>query len=250
MGMFDWYLPQPPIGCPMCDSALSEWQGKSGPRSSFEWVQGERGPRRQLVDDERALPPAERDAFRLPDEFELYTECAACKTWAGARGACEGGVWARTALTTGVDVALFEQFTADARGLFSSLEATDRVDFAELLGRVGSTLEYLLTDVFARHERTRAYWVDGVVLDEPTLRPDRSVLAFGYAWCAGHSAQWQVPMRAQFSLQDAPARGIRSLELCVGDAKLETLGAHRSQSMFGEPGAWLLGFDVKPGAIG
>jgi hypothetical protein len=208
-------------------------------------VQGERAPRRQLVDDEHAVSQAVRSDFRLPGEFELYAECAACKTWVDARGKCEGGVWLRTALSSAVDPTLLEYLATEARELISALESTDRVDLADLLERVGSTLEYLLTDVFARHERTRAYWIDGVVLSRPTLLADRSVVAFGVAWCADHSTQWPVLTRAQFSLRDAPA-GIGLLELCVGDAKLETLGAHRAQSQPGEPGVWLLGFDVRP----
>jgi hypothetical protein len=243
--MFDWYVPQPPIGCPKCGVALAEWQGKAGPRSSFEWVQGERAPRRQLVDHERAVSPEVRNGVRLPGEFELYAECAACKTWVDARGACEGGVWLRTALSSAVDPTLLEYLAIEARELVAALESTDRADLAELLERIGSTLEYLLTDVFARHERTRAFSLDGVVLGRPTLLPDRSVLAFGVAWCADDATRWPMLMRAQFSLLDAPA-GIRLLELCVGDAKLETLGAHRSQSL-SEPGVWLLGFDVRPG---
>jgi hypothetical protein len=28
--MFDWYQPEPPLNCPVCGEALSEWQGEFG----------------------------------------------------------------------------------------------------------------------------------------------------------------------------------------------------------------------------
>ena len=54
MGMFDWYVPRPAVACPCCATLLSGWQGKSGPCSLFEWVQGVAPPARQLVDEECA----------------------------------------------------------------------------------------------------------------------------------------------------------------------------------------------------
>ena len=98
MGMFDWYEPQPPVKCPHCDSTLSGWQGKDGPRGLFEWVQGCAAPARQRVDDEWAATDLARAALRLPEAFEVYTECAACKTWVRALGSCEHDVWTRVAL--------------------------------------------------------------------------------------------------------------------------------------------------------
>ena len=98
MGMFDWYEPRPPLACPKCNATLGEWQGKSGPCALFEWVQGLRTPARQVVDDDAALTPAEREQFVLPDDFELYTTCDSCDLWVDAQGSCDAGVWTQTAL--------------------------------------------------------------------------------------------------------------------------------------------------------
>jgi hypothetical protein len=34
----------------------------------------------------------------LPDEFDIYTSCNACKLWVEALGSCEQGVWVRVDL--------------------------------------------------------------------------------------------------------------------------------------------------------
>ncbi len=93
MGMFDWFVPQPPLACPKCGTALSRWQGKSGPCVLFEWVQGLRSPARQLMDNDVAATPAVRDRSVLPPDFELYTTCSGCSTWIEALGSCEQGTW-------------------------------------------------------------------------------------------------------------------------------------------------------------
>lgn len=93
MGLFDYFVPKPPVACPACGAALAGWQGKSGPCALFEWVQGQRSPVRQLVDDDAAATPAVRDQAVLPPNFELYTTCLACSTWIEALGSCEGNVW-------------------------------------------------------------------------------------------------------------------------------------------------------------
>lgn len=98
MGMFDWYEPRPAIICPRCGAALSGWQGKCGPCALFEWVQGLAWPARQLVDDECAASDLVRSATRLPDEFDVYTSCNACKVWVEALGSCDQGIWTRVDL--------------------------------------------------------------------------------------------------------------------------------------------------------
>jgi hypothetical protein len=98
MGMFDWYEPQPPIRCPKCGVTLAAWQGKSGPCALFEWVQGHRAPRRQLVDEDVAMSPAALEDFFLPDDFEVYAECSTCETWVEAHGSCDAGIWTRVEL--------------------------------------------------------------------------------------------------------------------------------------------------------
>jgi len=88
MGMFDYYEPRPSLSCPSCESALSGWQGQSGPCWLFRWVQGRAAPETNLLDPESA-------SRRLPDDFEFYTSCGACDTWVDALGSCEAGVWTR-----------------------------------------------------------------------------------------------------------------------------------------------------------
>src|SRR5689334_4440239 len=95
MGMFDWYVPKPPVRCPHCSTALTGWQGKDGPCALFEWVQGQVSPSRQLVDDEGTISDAERSEVRLPDEFELYAPCNTCNGWVEAYGSCEDAIWNR-----------------------------------------------------------------------------------------------------------------------------------------------------------
>jgi hypothetical protein len=89
MGMFDWYEPRPPLACPKSGAGLRGWQGKSGPCALLEWVQGDHTPSRQLVDDEAAVSPGEREKFQLPEAFELYTKCDSCGVWVEAHGSSE-----------------------------------------------------------------------------------------------------------------------------------------------------------------
>jgi hypothetical protein len=98
MGMFDWYQPRPDVHCPQCGAGLSGWQGKDGPCGLFQWSSGVASPTGQLVEDECATDAPEREKLRLPDEFDLYTECDACKAWIDARGSCSDGAWSRTDL--------------------------------------------------------------------------------------------------------------------------------------------------------
>lgn len=94
MGIFDYYVPRPPLTCPRCGVTIDEWQGKSGPNELLEWVQGLPAPVRQRVDEEWALSEAQREQLRLPETFEIHTSCENCRTWIEAEGACREGVWA------------------------------------------------------------------------------------------------------------------------------------------------------------
>jgi hypothetical protein len=98
MGMCDSYEPRPSLSCRSCGSPLSGWQGKSGPCWSVRWLQGCVAP---------AGLPADADEAecRLPDDFEIYTVCAACDTWIDARGSCEAGVWTKVTLIDPVEQA-------------------------------------------------------------------------------------------------------------------------------------------------
>ncbi|WP_437540912.1 hypothetical protein WME97_25685 [Sorangium sp. So ce367] len=41
------------------------------------------------------MSASDRERFRLPEHFEIYTECAQCRAWIEAEGSCEGDVWSR-----------------------------------------------------------------------------------------------------------------------------------------------------------
>ena len=98
MGMFDWYVPKPPLQCPKCGTTVAGWQGKDDACALFEWIQGSAAPARQLVDDEYAMLESDRNQVRLPDRFEIYTECPGCAVWMQAEGYCEAAVWTRVEL--------------------------------------------------------------------------------------------------------------------------------------------------------
>ncbi len=95
--MFDQYRPKPGISCPVCGASSLEWQSKDGPCALFVWVEGHAAPVEQMASDDCKLPPEERDAWRLPDRFEMFAECL-CRTPLGAVGFAEEGVWTRTEL--------------------------------------------------------------------------------------------------------------------------------------------------------
>jgi hypothetical protein len=103
MGMFDYYVPRPSLTCPRCQAPLADFQGKDGPCGLFVWLQGIAAPSDQSVDEEWKLLPEKRGALRLPERFEIYTECSGCKLWVSAIGTCEDGVWARAAVDINAD---------------------------------------------------------------------------------------------------------------------------------------------------
>lgn len=92
MGMFDYYEPKPPLACPKCGDELEGWQGKDGPRGLFEWVQGSRGPSRQLSS---TLPESRRSQFLSTGDWLIYTGCS-CGTGVDAIASLTDGVWTHT----------------------------------------------------------------------------------------------------------------------------------------------------------
>ena len=128
----------------------------------------------------------------------------------------------------------------------AELESGGDVDLTALAEGMGLTLEYMLCDLFSQHDGARAFWVDGVILENPSLNSDRTISAAGYAWCAGNRQQWQVPAHVHFSLSENQDRGIDFLRMRIGDARLGTLAAHRVRRALIEPGEWLLEFEVAP----
>ena len=98
MGMFDLYVPVPPLLCPSCKTELDGWQGKDGPCALFIWKQGEKHPVDEPVVNDARLAPKERERFALPETFEIHTSCRHCSAWVRARGKGEKYIWTNTYL--------------------------------------------------------------------------------------------------------------------------------------------------------
>ncbi len=100
MGMFDHYIPDPPIPCPACGKVLEGWQGKDGPNALMVWRQGRAAPVDQDIEDEEVRLLDEQLArFRLPDSFVIYDMCDCRREWVEAVGTTTDQVWTRTELT-------------------------------------------------------------------------------------------------------------------------------------------------------
>ena len=99
--MFDHYVPEPPLNCPVCGEALSGWQGKNGPCFLLTWEQGKRFPTRHgwigecLEDDAQILT-----TFALPETFEFYTDGCRCDRLIQAYGFCDNETWIRSEMVT------------------------------------------------------------------------------------------------------------------------------------------------------
>ncbi len=101
MGMFDEYVPDPPLCCPACGSQLNGWQGKGGPNALMVWRQGVMGPIDQAIEDEEIkLEPRQLAAFRLPDEFRIYTQCCDARFFVDAYCKTTDETWSHTDLVT------------------------------------------------------------------------------------------------------------------------------------------------------
>jgi hypothetical protein len=53
MGLFDDYVPDPQLICPICKRKLSGWQAKDGPRAMVQWRQRVRWPQETVPDQGR-----------------------------------------------------------------------------------------------------------------------------------------------------------------------------------------------------
>lgn len=199
MGMFDHYHPRPERRCPQCDAPLSEWQGKDATCALFEWTQGCPAPTDQLLDEEWAVAVADRDRHRLPDEFSLYTRCAACGLWIEAHGSCEAGVWARTDLVS----PLPRPGLPEGWGL---MDRDDRIRLlAELRREIGANRGHALEGkrlLPLARRRGR----DDALLQE--LSPDGPLWLVHLTWRAESDPRWPV------------ARPFPSLEAFAGSAEL------------------------------
>ena len=100
MGMFDYYVPDPVLQCPVCGSDLREWQGKEGAKAQLIWRQGVAAPVSQRVDDEIAISRPEREKFRLPRQFSIYSYCCGNNLPVEAECQTTDGVWTTSCVVT------------------------------------------------------------------------------------------------------------------------------------------------------
>lgn len=110
--MFDTYKPSRSVRCPTCGRELEKWQGKDGPCARFVWTEGSAAPIAQDVDDEIALPVAERAAIRLPETFTIYSYDCPEHGPIEARCRCVDGVWVGTVVIDGHTSNLIDRFIA------------------------------------------------------------------------------------------------------------------------------------------
>ena len=96
MGLYDCYIPDPPIDCPLCGTKLVEWQGKDSLCFLLRWKQNIKGPIRS-ESREGALPPRpEEDEYLLPDQFEIYSYDCPIHQPITAWGKAPEGIWLTT----------------------------------------------------------------------------------------------------------------------------------------------------------
>ena len=101
MGMYDEFLPVPPIECPKCGTEYRGIQGKYGPCLLLLWKQGVAAPVGELADPEWVNPDV-MATLRLPEEFFANIwHCRGCGFWdptilAYLRGTAPNGVWTTT----------------------------------------------------------------------------------------------------------------------------------------------------------
>jgi hypothetical protein len=101
MGMFDYYIPEPSLSCPVCGGPLEGWQGKDADCLLLYWKQGQRSPIKSDWPEESIENQASFLAsFTLPDVFEFYTWGCKCDRRIDAYGFCENGVWVRSEIVT------------------------------------------------------------------------------------------------------------------------------------------------------
>ena len=81
MGMFDHYIPDPPLRCPRCEQDLSGWQGKGGLNLLNHWSQRSQNAVDTDWDEQDMVGTKEEflSSQTHPDgEFLIYTDCSAC----------------------------------------------------------------------------------------------------------------------------------------------------------------------------
>ncbi len=96
MGMFDWYIPEPKLNCPVCNTQMEEWQGKDSSCCLLVWRQGTRHPIDQNVDEECRISEKELSAIRLPEAFTIYANDCQCPYFVVAHCYSPNGAWLKT----------------------------------------------------------------------------------------------------------------------------------------------------------
>lgn len=101
MGLFDHYVPDPPLVCPVCNTVLDGWQGKDGPCMQLTWKQGAKIPVAHIWPDE-CVPKDEIffETFVLPRHFQIYTDECICQRTIEAYGICNDEIWLQTEIVT------------------------------------------------------------------------------------------------------------------------------------------------------
>lgn len=93
MGMFDWYLPDPPLPCRWCGAQLADFQGKQGPCELLVWRERRQEPVDQRCDEQWRMPEAVRQRLRLPPTFGIRGECQSCANHSDFTCYTESGTW-------------------------------------------------------------------------------------------------------------------------------------------------------------
>jgi hypothetical protein len=120
MGMFDWYEPNPPLNCPVCDAKLDGWQSQDANCALFVFRQGERHPIYQDVPDE--MKRTLLGDVQLPEEFTIYTNCCGNGFLVLAKCRALNGVWSETELITAQNVQQGKQRKSDFNAYLRWLE--------------------------------------------------------------------------------------------------------------------------------
>lgn len=116
--MFDWYEPVPSLACPVCQSLLTEWQGKDAANVLYVWRQNEASPVDWRVDDEVQMPDA-RAAARLPATFSIAAwDDAGHETV--AEGSARDGIWTTTRVLAVLDARVSRKGAHFTRVLWGS----------------------------------------------------------------------------------------------------------------------------------
>ena len=73
MGVFDYFYPEPPIGCarPECTGRLIDWQGYHAGNCLFRWRQGTISPFDQHASEDCKLDAIRLNAKRLPKNEKI-----------------------------------------------------------------------------------------------------------------------------------------------------------------------------------